>query len=46
VTVTPHLSGPTPRAKFELRDGLRNLPGCRLARPEALPGFVDRARGY
>jgi glyoxylate/hydroxypyruvate reductase len=46
VTVTPHLSGPTPRepAARQIAEAIAQLE--RGARPEALPGFVDRARGY
>ena len=46
VTVTPHLSGPTP-----LEPGARQIAALLLeleagARAEDLPGYVDRARGY
>jgi glyoxylate/hydroxypyruvate reductase len=46
VTVTPHLSGPTPRepAARQIAEAIAQLELG--ARPEALPGFVDRARGY
>ena len=46
VTVTPHLSGPTP-----LEPSARQIAALLLeleagARAEDLPGYVDRARGY
>jgi glyoxylate/hydroxypyruvate reductase A len=46
VTVTPHLSGPTPRepAAQQIATALAALEAGTPA--AALPGFVDRARGY
>ena len=46
VTVTPHLSGPTPRkpAAQQIAEAIAALEsGTPVA---ALPGYVDRARGY
>jgi glyoxylate/hydroxypyruvate reductase A len=46
VTVTPHLSGPTPRkpAARQIAEAIAALEaGTPVA---ALPGYVDRARGY
>lgn len=46
VTVTPHLSGPTPRlpAARQIAEGIARLEAGAPA--AALPGYVDRARGY
>ena len=46
VTVTPHLSGPTPRepAAQQIAQAIARLE--RGAAPSSLPGYVDRARGY
>ncbi len=46
VTVTPHLSGPTPRepAAQQIAQAIAKLE--RGAPPSSLPGYVDRARGY
>ena len=46
VTVTPHLSGPTPRepAARQIAQGIAALEAG--TPPSALPGYVDRARGY
>lgn len=46
VTVTPHLSGPTPRrpAAQQIAEAIVQLEGG--AAPQSLPGYVDRARGY
>jgi glyoxylate/hydroxypyruvate reductase A len=46
VTVTPHLSGPTPRepAAAQIAAAIRQLEAGTEA--SSLPGFVDRARGY
>jgi glyoxylate/hydroxypyruvate reductase A len=46
VTVTPHLSGPTPRepAARQIAETIAALEGGTPA--AALPGYVDRARGY
>jgi glyoxylate/hydroxypyruvate reductase A len=46
VTVTPHLSGPTPLAPAaaQIVEVLAQL--ARGVRAENLPGYVDRARGY
>jgi glyoxylate/hydroxypyruvate reductase A len=46
VTVTPHLSGPTPRepAAAQIAAAIQRLEAG--ASPAALPGHVDRARGY
>ncbi len=46
VTVTPHLSGPTPRrpAARQIAEAIVALE--RGVAPSSLPGFVDRARGY
>lgn len=46
VTVTPHLSGPTPRepAARQIAEAIARLEAGTPA--AALPGFVDRARGY
>jgi glyoxylate/hydroxypyruvate reductase A len=46
VTVTPHLSGPTPRepAAQQIAEAIARLE--RGAAPSSLPGFVERARGY
>jgi len=46
VTVTPHLSGPTPRkpAAQQIAEAIVRLEAGTPA--SALPGFVDRARGY
>ncbi len=46
VTVTPHLSGPTPRepAAAQIAEAIRRLEAG--ASPATLPGFVERARGY
>lgn len=46
VTVTPHLSGPTPRrpAAEQIVSMLKQMEAGVV--PQALPGFVDRARGY
>lgn len=46
VTVTPHLSGPTPRepAAAQIAQAIRRLEAGAAA--SSLPGFVDRARGY
>ena len=46
VTVTPHLSGPTPRepAAQQIAQAIAQLE--RGAAPSSLPGYVDRTRGY
>ena len=46
VTVTPHLSGPTPRepAARQIAEAIAALEAG--APPSSLPGYVDRARGY
>ena len=46
VTVTPHLSGPTPRepAARQIAEAIARLEAGAPA--SSLPGFVDRARGY
>jgi glyoxylate/hydroxypyruvate reductase A len=46
VTVTPHLSGPTPRrpAAAQIAEAIVTLE--RGAAPSELPGFVERERGY
>jgi len=46
VTVTPHLSGPTPRkpAARQIAEAIAQLE--RGVPPMSLPGYVDRARGY
>jgi glyoxylate/hydroxypyruvate reductase A len=46
ITVTPHLSGPTPRepAARQIAEAIARLESG--AAPASLPGFVDRARGY
>ena len=46
VTVTPHLSGPTPRepAARQIAEAIAQLEGG--APPSSLAGYVDRARGY
>jgi glyoxylate/hydroxypyruvate reductase A len=46
VTVTPHLSGPTPRkpAARQIAEAIAQLE--RGAAASSLPGYVDRARGY
>jgi len=46
VTVTPHLSGPTPRepAAQQIAEAIARLE--RGAAPSSLSGYVDRARGY
>jgi glyoxylate/hydroxypyruvate reductase A len=46
VTVTPHLSGPTPRrpAARQIAESIAALEAGTPA--TALPGYVDRARGY
>ena len=46
VTVTPHLSGPTPRepAARQIATAIAHLEGG--AQPSSLAGYVDRARGY
>lgn len=46
VTVTPHLSGPTPRepAAQQIADAIAAIE--RGAAPASLPGFVNRERGY
>lgn len=46
VTVTPHLSGPTPRepAARQIAKAIAQLE--RGMAPSSLPGCVDRARGY
>jgi glyoxylate/hydroxypyruvate reductase A len=46
VTVTPHLSGPTPRkpAARQIAEAIAQLE--RGVPPSSLPGYVDRARGY
>lgn len=46
VTVTPHLSGPTPRrpAATQIAQAIVQLE--RGTAPQSLPGYVDRARGY
>lgn len=46
VTVTPHLSGPTPRrpAAEQIASMLKQLEAG--VAPHTLPGFVDRTRGY
>jgi glyoxylate/hydroxypyruvate reductase A len=46
VTVTPHLSGPTPRepAARQIAEAIAALE--RGAAPGSLPGYVDRSRGY
>ncbi len=46
VTVTPHLSGPTPRepAALQIAAAIQRLEAG--AAPSLIPGLVDRARGY
>jgi len=46
VTVTPHLSGPTPRepAARQIAEAIARLESGTLV--TALPGYVDRGRGY
>jgi glyoxylate/hydroxypyruvate reductase A len=46
VTVTPHLSGPTPRqpAARQIAEAIALLEAGSPV--NALPGYVDRARGY
>jgi glyoxylate/hydroxypyruvate reductase A len=46
VTVTPHLSGPTPRrpAAEQIAAAIAQLE--RGVAPASLPGYVDRSRGY
>ncbi len=46
ITVTPHLSGPTPRepAAAQIAEAIVRLEAG--ASPATLPGFVERARGY
>jgi glyoxylate/hydroxypyruvate reductase A len=46
ITVTPHLSGPTPRepAASQIAGAIQRLEAG--ASPATLPGFVERARGY
>ena len=46
VTVTPHLSGPTPRepAAQQIAEAIAQLESGAL--PSSLPGYVDRGRGY
>jgi len=46
VTVTPHVSGPTPRrpAAAQIAQAIAQLE--RGVAPRSLPGYVDRARGY
>jgi len=46
VTVTPHLSGPTPRepAARQIAEAIAALEGGAL--PSSLAGYVDRVRGY
>ena len=46
VTVTPHLSGPTPRrpAAKQIAEAIVRLE--RGAAPSSLPGYVERNRGY
>jgi len=46
ITVTPHLSGPTPRepAALQIADAIKQLGAG--AAPSSLPGYVDRRRGY
>lgn len=46
VTVTPHLSGPTPRepAARQIAAAIAQMEGG--APPSSLAGYVDRARGY
>lgn len=46
ITVTPHLSGPTPRepAAAQIAEAIVRLEAG--ASPATLPGFVKRARGY
>jgi len=46
VTVTPHLSGPTPRepAAQQIAQAIAQLE--RGAAPSSLPGYVDLSRGY
>lgn len=46
MTVTPHLSGPTPRRPAAQQIAAAIVQLERGAAPESLPGFVDRARGY
>jgi len=46
ITVTPHLSGPTPRepAALQIADAIKQLEAG--AEPSSLAGYVDRSRGY
>jgi glyoxylate/hydroxypyruvate reductase A len=46
ITVTPHLSGPTPRepAALQIAEAIRELEAG--APPQSLAGYVDRSRGY
>ena len=46
VTVTPHLSGPTPRepAALQIAESLLRIERGEAA--SALPGYVERSRGY
>ncbi len=46
ITVTPHLSGPTPRAPACEQIIATLLQLERGAPPASLPGYVDRVRGY
>ncbi len=46
VTVTPHLSGPTPRRPAAQQIAAAIVQLERGAAPESLPGYVDRTRGY
>ncbi len=46
ITVTPHLSGPTPRepAALQIAEAIRQLEAG--TPPQSLAGYVDRQRGY
>ena len=46
ITVTPHLSGPTPRepAALQIAEAIRELEAG--TPPQSLAGYVDRSRGY
>jgi glyoxylate/hydroxypyruvate reductase A len=46
VTVTPHLSGPTPLEPAAMQIAALLVQLEAGARAEGLPGYVDRARGY
>ena len=46
ITVTPHLSGPTPLEPAAVQIAALLLQLEAGARAEELPGYVDRTRGY